>query len=265
MKHGRAGFTLIELLVVIAIVALLVVILLPGLGAAREQARAAVCGSNIRQLAIANLTYATEWGGRLCPGAPGIAVENLRRWHGVRTNVGGVFDPERGPLARHLAEGRVRACPSFQDYVKEGAPAFEKGNGGYGYNQAYLGRELKRTPAGAWQFVSDQGGAAVERIRRPAETLMFADAAFAATAGGVIEYSFAEPRFQPEYLAFQVRADPSMHFRHRASAGVAWSDGHVDRQRFTFTWASGLYAGDPGRERIGWFGRGDDNGWYDLE
>lgn len=43
------GFTLIEVLVVVAIIALLVAILLPSLKRAREQARFAMCGSNIKQ------------------------------------------------------------------------------------------------------------------------------------------------------------------------------------------------------------------------
>ena len=82
------GFTLIELLVVISIIALLVGILLPALGAARQTAQSIVCMSNNRQIGVATTTYAGDnteyyvryrevWAGGFPPGMGSLWTSTL--------------------------------------------------------------------------------------------------------------------------------------------------------------------------------------------
>lgn len=58
-RSSRA-FTLIEVLVVVAIIGLLIALLVPGLTAAREASRRAVCGSNLKQIITGVHMYAEK-------------------------------------------------------------------------------------------------------------------------------------------------------------------------------------------------------------
>ena len=60
MIRTRSAFTLIELLVVISIISLLISIILPALGQARETGRRAVCGSNLRQIGLSFAQYTQD-------------------------------------------------------------------------------------------------------------------------------------------------------------------------------------------------------------
>lgn len=61
-QDARGAFTLIELLVVVAIIAILIGILLPAIGKARESARRVGCGSNLKGLGTMVTLYSGDYG-----------------------------------------------------------------------------------------------------------------------------------------------------------------------------------------------------------
>ncbi len=119
----RRAFTLIELLVVIAIIAVLMAILMPALGRAREQGKRAACLSNLKQLTFAWLMYADENNGTLVNGATGFSNSN-QAWGDHRNELAWVdgFHPDgydlqkddirRGALFPYAKNERLYECPT---------------------------------------------------------------------------------------------------------------------------------------------------------
>jgi prepilin-type N-terminal cleavage/methylation domain-containing protein len=119
MKMPRTGFTLIELLVVIAIIAVLMGILMPVLGRAREVAKRSVCSNQMRQMGIALSTYAQNYDFRLP------YYDDIAHPYAVYRGVKPQYQTESGKLipmklavlyeSDYISDPRIFYCPSNID------------------------------------------------------------------------------------------------------------------------------------------------------
>ncbi len=170
-RGGTVGFTLIELLVVVAILALLIAILTPTLGKAREQARRIGCLGNVRQLVNAFHSYLadnrqympfTNWDPN------GTANGQVRAGWLYQPPIPASLTPEHaqtGTFYKHLGSLAPFRCPGHPDvgdlgrtsnmssYLMNGAA------NGYSRLKLYPYRFFKPTDAILWE-ADERGGAA---------------------------------------------------------------------------------------------------------
>jgi len=221
MRPRRAAFTLIELLVVIAIISLLVSILMPSLSAARRQAKASVCLSNLRRLATGMNIYISNSREQFPP----FRLKKARpttndlyvnkfgrkepRWHWFvdPEEVGPVIDPEpffgeiessgsfgdnsigaNGELGTAMTN-KYFLCPSLSDQQE-----LDERNGAYGYNYQYLGNARTDTDAQRW----DNFPVGISRIRSGSQTVLLGDSRGAGKEHGKHSYTLDPPRLAIE-------------------------------------------------------------------
>lgn len=81
-RPHRSGFTLVELLVVIGIIALLISIVIPTIGRARDMGTRVGCANNLRQIMLAVKTYSMDWEGYI-PYAENHGSSGASPWTGA--------------------------------------------------------------------------------------------------------------------------------------------------------------------------------------
>ena len=179
----KGGFTLIELLVVISIIALLIGILLPALQKARESARSMKCKSNVRQLALANQTYATQHDGKYPPAPTGSSnggtdrhwLDIMDEYHGeergvrycpVTTNPDGpVPADQRSNMSEHWGTTTESWYHTENNY---GVKYDDNGGGGsYGMNIWTHSTTAFRTEGNSDKLVSSMGTPGVQTSQVP--------------------------------------------------------------------------------------------------
>jgi prepilin-type processing-associated H-X9-DG protein/prepilin-type N-terminal cleavage/methylation domain-containing protein len=218
------AFTLIELLTVMAMIAGLLLILLPSLQAARQQAQSIYCLNNLRQMAIAAHQYANSYRDRYPLAYYTVKISQVRyyySWDFTTWKDWGktpaVECVEPGLLWMGNTIEKVHQCPAFKREDNWFADPYT----GYNYNTSYIGMNETVTP---------NNSARTTEVACPGQTALFGDGEFSSGANKFMRAPFSNPR--DASFSDPGRVAGTQGYRHRSKTNIAFCDGHA------MTWES---------------------------
>ncbi len=219
MANSSAAFTIVELLVTIAVIAVLVGLIVPALGAARESARSVVCKSNLRQLAVAAHDFTVGHNGAYPIaydyGQPALGA---KEWDYFRDDFFNPTSVTPGFLWQDAGISAVHQCPSYIGQANSPGDPYT----GYNYNTSYIGgyRDF-----GQSTFVPS---ATSQQVVQPTHTVLFGDGQYSAGANKFMR----APWPSPHDASVTDRYAGTQGFRHlNHTTHVAYCDGHVAAQQ----------------------------------
>lgn len=248
---------------VIAIIALLLSILTPALGRAKDVAKSVICRTHLKTLGMANKIYASDWEWYVPAIDSTMVVAGQPTWISNEEfkSIVGLNDKD---LDEDLSVGYKMPedylCPSDEKINYESGVSFQN-EVSYGYNLTDWGTNsvdnaiAKISPfiiQSSWACRLKDGG----QIETPSKKIMFVDAGDIWVRRSYANYKEAWDKYGQDRMAYRINSLWHVTFyRHNESADIVFFDGHAEqvKKRDLFQYQSNGVTPDSVRNNRRWF------------